>query len=71
MTAYQPVIVSKLANILELVCLTLNDANQPTTTELRDTIAKRLIAAHEAGIEDAEVLKADAVSAVKGRFSPV
>ena len=66
MTAYQPVLVSKLANILESVCLTLNDANQPTTTELRDTIAKRLIAAHEAGIEDAEVLKADALSAVKG-----
>ena len=65
MSEYEPVMVAKLANILELVCLSLNDLNQPTTAKMRETIAKRLIAAHEAGIEDAEVLRADALSAVR------
>jgi len=68
MTAYQPVMVTKLANILESVCLTLNDANQPTTTQLRETIARRLLADHEAGIEDVEILKADALAAAKGLY---
>jgi hypothetical protein len=57
-----------LTKILNSICKNLVEASQAVGSEMKDQIAKRLLAAYEAGVTDAEVLEADAPTALGERI---
>jgi hypothetical protein len=56
-------------DVLNSVCRAVSDTGRPVSAEIKDMLAKRLLASYEAGIVDPEVLKADALAAVPGAMS--
>jgi hypothetical protein len=63
---FEPKTVSRLGAVLDEVCRTLeNGSGRTVSGDIKDMLAKRILAEYEAGVTDPSVLKADALSCVR------